>query len=221
MWPTFAQFYNLLESISFNPKVWPRVADLLGNQWFCCLDGFLNTTEVADLRQAFKLQQEADALKKAGVGQDHQFTVDRSVRGDYIKWIEPKEALPAAQLFLQRVQGVLEALNPLLFLSLKDFECHYALYPPGSFYEKHIDQFQGSSHRLLSFACYLNPQWKEAHGGCLRLYSASGESHEIAPLAGRLVIFRSDLVPHEVLTTAVNRYSITGWLRDQPINLPY
>ena len=62
-------------------------------------------------------------------------------------------------------------LNRALFLSLKDYETHFAIYPPGTFYEKHVDQFQSSGARKISFAFYLNENWTQSDGvsyDCLR-----------------------------------------------------
>ena len=61
---------------------------------------------------------------------------------------------------------------------------------------------------------YLNQEWDEVDGGCLRLHLASGE-WDVAPTAGKLVIFFSDArVPHEVLPTFRDRYAITVWYSD-------
>lgn len=44
---------------------------------------------------------------------------------------------------------------------------------------------------------------------------------DIEPLAGRLVIFKSEEVLHEVIYTKVSRYSLTGWLLRKPVGLGY
>ena len=49
-----------------------------------------------------------------------------------------------------------EALNRGLFLGLEDFECHFALYPPGAFYRKHVDRFRDDDRRMVSAVIYLN-----------------------------------------------------------------
>jgi SM-20-related protein len=91
-----------------------------------------------------------------------------------------------------------------------------ALYPPGSFYRKHLDQFRGATHRKVSAILYLNPDWSPADGGELRLYlapSGEGDHLDIAPLGGTLVTFLSDRFHHEVLPTRRERRSLTGWFR--------
>lgn len=180
----------------------------------------MTPTEVEALRGVFSQQREAEIFQKAGIGNAHLFTVNREIRGDYIKWINPEDAFPAALDFLGRIKSLMLDLNRLLFLSLKDFECHYAIYPPGTFYEKHLDQFKTTQNRKISFAFYLNPNWQPGDGGELRLYLRD-RTEDVAPLAGRLALFRSDTVEHEVLEAHKDRYSITGWLRDRPVGLPY
>jgi len=36
-----------------------------------------------------------------------------------------------------------------------------------------------------------------------------------------MVCFRSDLLEHEVLPTKKERKSLTGWMRDQLLNVPF
>ncbi len=194
-----------------------RVADALANQGFAVIDHFTRPAEVQALHKAIAHHREEDSFRKAGIGNAHLFQVDKEVRGDYIKWISPKEALPATLNFLQRIEELMDGLSKALFLSLKDYECHFAIYPPGTFYEKHLDQFKSTNNRKISFALYLNQSWRPGDGGELRLHL--DEIVDVEPLAGRLALFRSDTVEHEVLTTNSNRYSITGWMRDRPLGL--
>jgi SM-20-related protein len=93
---------------------------------------------------------------------------------------------------------------------------HRTIYPIGSFYKRHLDQFKKDDKRKLSVICYLNTDWKESEGGQLRIYLPNG-STDIFPLAGRLVCFRSDLLEHEVLPATRERLSLTGWLLDRVI----
>jgi SM-20-related protein len=108
------------------------------------------------------------------------------------------------------------AVNGALTLGLFDFEGHLAVYPPGSYYRKHLDQFQGVGLRTLTCVCYLNPGWDSADGGQLRLYTdpAHPERYqEILPESGRLVLFLSADFLHEVLPARQPRLSLTGWFR--------
>jgi SM-20-related protein len=197
-----------------------HIADALAEDEYVVLDDFLSPEEVEALLGAIRIHQEEENFRKAGIGNAHLFQVKKEVRGDFIKWIEPVDALPASLNFLSRIDDLRLQLNRLLFLSLRDFEAHYAIYPKGTFYEAHVDQFQSSLTRKISIACYLNTHWQEGDGGELAIHK-EGQVLKYAPLAGRLALFRSDTVLHEVLRTEKPRYSITGWLLDQPLGLPF
>ena len=88
------------------------------------------------------------------------------------------------------------------------------VYPPGSFYKRHLDQFSTDDHRRLSVISYLNKDWKENYGGQLRVYLPDG-AKDFFPSAGRLVCFRSDMIEHEVLPATHERLSLTCWMLDQ------
>lgn len=78
-----------------------------------------------------------------------------------------------------------------------------------------IDQFNDRSNRLISMVFYLNPNWKPEHEGQLRIYRDDSYV-DIEPIAGRLAIFKSEGVLHEVTYTHVSRYSLAGWLLRKP-----
>jgi len=69
--------------------------------------------------------------------------------------------------------------------------------------------------RAVSFLVYLNEGWKSTDGGALRIYGSRENEQErhvdVQPEAGTLVMFRSDTVAHEVLTTHRRRQCIVGW----------
>jgi SM-20-related protein len=90
---------------------------------------------------------------------------------------------------------------------------HYAVYPPGKFYQKHLDSFQGSNRRKISFVLYLNQDWQTEQGGQLRLYLEDDQIKDVNPEGGTLVCFVSSELYHEVLITTQTRYSPTGWMR--------
>ncbi|RDV12551.1 2OG-Fe(II) oxygenase [Pontibacter diazotrophicus] len=195
-----------------------QIADRLSEKGYAIVDNFLEAQEVRNLLDVLSHHQEQGTFKKAGIGASSQLQVDKEVRGDYIRWIEPQNALPPTQVFLDRMDEVMHYINRTCYLGLKDYEFHFTVYPPGSVYKRHIDQFKTNDHRKLSFICYLNEDWLPEHGGNLRLYlpKENGEEEvDILPIAGRLACFRADLIPHEVLVATRHRYSLTGWMLDQ------
>mgnify|MGYP006287071371 CR=1 FL=1 len=195
------------------------MADALAQYSFVEVKAFLSDEEVQGLLKLIHHHQNEDNFHAAGVGRADEFAVNRNIRGDYIKWIDPQSVHPEAEKLVSRIEKLKSDLNRLLFLSMVDIECHFAVYPPGAFYEKHLDQFRGRNFRKLSFVIYLNPEWQPADGGELLLYRDS-KILSISPLAGKLVVFRSDEVEHEVALTNKPRYSITGWMLDRPLDWP-
>eukprot|EP00984_Skeletonema_dohrnii_P017952 scaffold8280_cov123-Skeletonema_dohrnii-CCMP3373.AAC.2 len=82
------------------------------------------------------------------------------------------------------------------------------------------DDQEGKMQRLLTFVYYLTPSdWDEQlDGGALRMFSpqqdnASDSYFDVTPHSGRLVVFRSDVMEHEVMPSKRReRIAITVWL---------
>ena len=62
---------------------------------------------------------------------------------------------------------------------------------------------------------------KTGDGGELRIFRENNADLIVEPLAGRAVIFKSNVIEHEVLVTNKSRYSLTGWLLYQPTSVGY
>lgn len=201
-----------------NP-VFEAIADGLAEHGYAVEDQFLSQPEVDAILKAGAFQASTD-FKKAGIGNKQSLQIQESIRGDYIKWLDKINSPNAVQVYLKRLQELILYLNQALFLSLKDFEVHMTVYPEGSFYKRHLDQFKKDDHRKLSVILYLNPDWKEEQGGQLRMFLPD-RTKDFLPMAGRLIIFRSDEIEHEVLPATRERLSITGWMLDQLIELKH
>jgi SM-20-related protein len=115
-----------------------------------------------------------------------------------------------------RFEALRLELNQELMAGLVDFEGHFARYPAGAGYSRHVDQLSGSDVRVLSAVLYLNDEWSDEDGGQLRLHLGDGGSRDVTPLGGRLVVFRSEQFEHEVLPARRERLSFTGWFRRRP-----
>jgi SM-20-related protein len=176
--------------------------------------------------QAFRkelLKEQTDLLnqgqfKKAAVGRGDQKQVRSEIRSDEVLWMDPTALSPLQAIFWEKIEELKQVLNRRCFLGLKSFEGHFARYPIGSFYKRHLDQFHAVPHRIVTVILYLNESWTEADGGQLRMYfpqeDGSERVEDVLPLGGRLVVFLSEEIPHEVLPTKKERISITGWLRN-------
>ncbi|KHD86984.1 MAG: hypothetical protein OM95_16925 [Bdellovibrio sp. ArHS] len=190
--------------------------DLAQNNW--ALSSALFTREFCQklAHECQKLYAEG-ALQKASIGHGANKGVHAEIRGDFTRWIEESSATPLQQELLSELQLLLQKLNQSFYLGLKRFEIHFALYPPGAGYDKHIDNHRGSGARKITFILYLNENWQKGHGGELSLYEPDQENTlitQVEPHLGTVVLFRSDLFPHQVEKSFQPRLSITGWFRD-------
>jgi SM-20-related protein len=201
-------------------SVFDSIADDLARHSYAIADQFLSQEEVNAVLALDHFKKGTEHFKKAGIGKRHNLQINEAIRGDYIQWLDKKSAPAELSVYLRRVNKLMQYLNQTLFLSLKDFEIHLTVYPTGSFYKRHLDQFKKDDHRKLSIICYLNQDWKEEHGGALRIYLPHG-TRDILPFAGRLVCFRSDQLEHEVLPATRERLSLTGWMLDQLSDLKH
>lgn len=137
------------------------------------------------------------------------------IRGDAICWVEP-DSIVAQHPFFQWIARFREVLNARFRLGVRSQEFHFARYPAGAGYRKHVDQHRGVNFRKISLVLYLNADWDPADGGELCLYQTYNPDLEIqrfAPLGARLAVFVSGHVPHEVLPCRATRWSLAGWLR--------
>lgn len=155
-------------------------------------------------------------FQDAGIGQGANSQLNATIRTDRTRWLNPAAATPAQCRYLATLEALRLAINRALFLGLFEFEGHLAVYPPGAYYRKHLDQFRDQDQRLVSVILYLNNDWQEEDGGQLRLYTDptdESRQEQVLPIAGRLVCFLSDRFVHEVLPARRERISITGWFR--------
>lgn len=194
-----------------------RACQLLGERGYLVIDHFLSEPETTAIARYAEQLYAGDKMKKAGIGTAHLHRVNENVRGDRIRWIDPHTQPASVQVYMERIKEFSRLLNRNCFLGLKDFELHFACYPPGTFYEKHIDQLQINGARILSCVFYLNNNWTPEQGGQLRIYPEDPELPpvDITPEAGRLALFLSSTVYHEVLPVQQERFSITGWMLNQ------
>ncbi len=194
-----------------NRKYSKLIDDLAAQGWAVARDLLLRDAATALAEEARKLWV-AGRFSQAGIGRGAERQVRPNVRGDLILWLDERELTPAQALYWAEIEALRAELNRELFLGLASFEAHYAVYPPGAFYQKHVDRFSDADERAISCTLYLNPNWKDEDGGRIRLDVADGQI-EVLPRSGTLVIFRSDIVPHEVLPAQRHRFSLTGWFK--------
>lgn len=187
---------------------------LVDRGWFVCDDWFRFQPElILRLRQDLMDLGHCGGLKIASVGRGQQQVIAPHIRRDRIAWVTG--ASQAQARLLEQLEGFRNYLNQHLFLGLRCHESQFAVYHPGDFYRRHVDSFRGTSTRLVSLVLYLNASWQPADGGELRLYPTDDSQSplDIEPQGGRVVVFLSEEIAHEVLPVAAPRYSIASWYR--------
>jgi len=181
--------------------------------------GFLARERVTALRDEGVRRRAAGEFHAATIGRAAAAGPGASVRGDSICWIGGPGSSAAECALFVRLRALSIALNGVLFLGIVEVEAHYAWYPPGAGYLRHVDRFRDDAARVISLVLYLNDDWRDGDGGALRIYATrdGGESAcDLAPRGGTLVAMRSEAIPHEVLPAIAERWSIAGWLRRRP-----
>ena len=175
-------------------------------------DQFLAPSTIRTLLDSAQLRRARGDFHAAHIGGNAGVQRREEIRGDFTCWIIPP-LLPAEEVLLGELERLRLDLNRETMLGLFELELHYAWYPAGAGYERHVDQPQGRAHRQLSLALYLNEGWTPGAGGELRIFDAGGGHRDIEPVAGRLACFLTPSREHAVLPTLRERLSISGWFR--------
>jgi len=166
------------------------------------------------------------------------------VRGDSILWMNFPTMVSNNCHTLHRamrrmdtlIMNLLPRRVPRLAHISEHSDAMLSIYPPPSGrFQKHIDN-TARDGRCLTVLLYLNVGWKPEMGGALKLWplktgqvegslittaaqtlsrGAGVEPVELLPIAGRLAMFYSDRVLHEVLPTLQMRYAVTQWYYDR------
>ena len=159
-----------------------------------------------------------------------------SIRTDRVTWVTEDDSGVGATV--RALKGLGDKFAPAVGYQCLDApsRCMVARYDRGG-YRTHLDHDPPSdddlywlwessreqSQRVLTCILYLTDDDFDAdiHGGCLRLFlgcergDASGETavsvRDVAPVPGRLVVFKSRRVPHAVLDTSRRRLALSCW----------
>ncbi|MGJ3230857.1 MAG: 2OG-Fe(II) oxygenase [Oceanicaulis sp.] len=209
--------------------------------------GWAHAPNALDPELVDALREEAELMDHAGethdgrIGRGADETRRLKVRKTRIAWLDGSS--PAQRRYLGGAEALRQALNEAFFLGLFEYEAHFAVYPPGGFYARHLDAFRmergagaaaglgvrAGRSRVVSMVTYLNRSWAEADGGRLAIWDGAPEgadgrpdlaaldtvppAAEIAPEGGGVVLMLSETIPHEVRVSHADRYAIAGWFR--------
>lgn len=193
------------------------MATELGAHGTCIRSNFITPALQVEVRADLDQAQAAGQFSRAGTGQANQHLVRDDIRRDQVYWPEQATANHVQAQLWAMSAALMQAFNRTLYLGLIEFEGHYAAYPQGGFYRRHVDSFARNDARMVSLILYLNRDWQLSDGGQLRMHDGNVEvtpSHvDIAPIGGTLVCFLSREIEHEVMPTNAARYSFTGWFK--------
>lgn len=173
---------------------------------------FLSDDLANHLKQNLLALLDEKLLVVAGTGNAEKLNHNSLVRSDSIYWLDRKHENQYENEFFDQIEDFIKYLNKSCYAGITGYEFHYSLYEKGSFYKKHLDQFQNNTSRQYSLISYLNADWIESDGGQLMIHQPNNDQ-TISPTQGKTVFFKSNELLHEVLVTQQRRMSITGWLK--------
>lgn len=189
------------------------IGEQLQQRGWCQRPQFLAAELTAALRA--DLFERRTQFAPAAIGRINERQHQALERSDHTLWLDGASA--AQRDFLALAGNIRSELNRQFFLGLFDYEAHYAQYAPDAFYRRHVDAFRDRASRLpqriLSSVFYLNADWQPNDGGELLLWCGDAEIARIEPRDGTAIFFLSAEIPHEVLPSNIDRYSIAGWFR--------
>mmetsp|Transcript_34028 Transcript_34028/g.98070 ORF Transcript_34028/g.98070 Transcript_34028/m.98070 type:complete len:420 (-) Transcript_34028:64-1323(-) len=208
-------------------------------------DGYGVTDDFVDEDTTRDVARELELLEFDGKLMEVQQQKMTGYRTDKIYWLTyealDREKQPGLVTLMKKMISIPFELNKKCSLYLQASSTfQIACYPKNAYYKRHVDggYEELNNGRKVSAVFYANPSWSEGDGGHLRMYKrklnpfqiedlkAKGKEvpdqtiheavDEIAPQGGRLVLFRSRDMPHEVLPTRQKRFAISLWLSGPP-----
>lgn len=177
------------------------------------LDGWISASILVGLEARLSAFEQAGELAPAGIGRGETKAVHTEIRSDLTRWWTDPPTHASEVEYLAQIRLLSNQINRICFAGIRTEELLYASYPAGAFYRRHLDRFSSDSSRKISVITYLNRDWNaDTDGGALVAYTPAGPV-TVAPVWGRTVFFRSEVLEHEVLPAQRTRRSVTGWLR--------
>jgi len=204
-------------------------------------DGYGYQDDFVDENTARSVFKELEFLDFDGKLMDVQQQKMTGYRTDRICWLNfealDREKQPGLVTLMKKMISIPFELNKKCSLYLQaSSNFQLACYPKSGYYKRHVDGGYEdlNNGRKITAVFYPNDSWFSGDGGHLRIfkrqlnpfqvedlkkqekevpeYNKDEVSEEIEPQGGRLVLFRSRDIPHEVLATKRKRYAISLWL---------
>jgi len=198
---------------------------------FIIRDNFLGKENLQATKQQASTLYAQGHLKAAGMNKGEDKWVHSDTRGDSILWLDKDDKsfmdnhTAISELILE-IDSIRKELNLSCGFKSPAVQIQLARYPAGARYVRHRDAIlpkeredskdydqedQSKLRRRLTVLYYMNEDWREEHGGQLRMYLSDGKHIDIEPIGDRLVVFWSALMEHEVLLSNHERYAMTVW----------
>mmetsp|Transcript_2394 Transcript_2394/g.3632 ORF Transcript_2394/g.3632 Transcript_2394/m.3632 type:complete len:320 (+) Transcript_2394:86-1045(+) len=234
------QMSAVSSSLGNMPRIGASDLEQLAKKGFVVIDNFLPEDLQNDLRQDVSYLRSKSKFNVAKIGQDSTNNLNQDIRVAETCFIGNDKLQDCPNAARDSLYGVLDQVradlsqNPILdspnavtrgtpALDSNLSELLFAFYPTGGFYRRHRDAIPGSASVLRSYSLllYLNEGWTPEQAGQLRMHMDSGGDFlpegedpnfiDVEPRGGTLVLFKSDMVPHEVLDTNAERLAVVGW----------
>ena len=111
-------------------------------------------------------------------------------------------------------RSVVDAFEqPLVLITALSNRLSEQVYEEDITYNHHLDAYMNQKNaRVLTVLAYVNPNWSEPDKGQLRVFQSGLPHVDYAPLAGRVVLFKSREVFHAVMPSTFQRCAIQLWL---------
>lgn len=146
----------------------------------------------------------------------------QGARGDVATDLEEGQRPATDSVFADQLLPAFEQLHQDLWTCIGmrgEQQQQLAWYPgDGTGYSAHYDSWPveeaDSSIRKVTAILYCNPEWQPEHGGTLKAWlpdHVGARVLEVEPTAGRLVVFLSGIVKHEVSPAYQPRVAFTNW----------
>lgn len=182
-----------------------RVPSVRGDQvlWMC--GGHQTGTAVEGVSRVIKARGEIEPCK-----------LEVKASAPIRRFAGMKELVAACD---KLIDGLKEKVSPLQGIFERSDLMFSIFAGDGARFAKHVDNTTADGRRL-TMVIYLNPGWEESQGGALRLSEGYVEGQmrpmvDVYPVAGRIVMFLSAAIPHEVLPTFAERHAISIWYYDR------
>merc|ERR1719188_263248 len=209
-------------------------------------DGYGYQDDFVDAETCKDIYRELEYMDFDGKMMEVQQQKMTGHRTDRICWLTydalDREKQPGLVTLMKKMISIPFELNKKCSLYLQaSGNFQLAVYSPKNFYKKHVDGGYEdlNNGRKITAIFYPNTRWSDSDGGQIRLYKRQlnpfqiehlqkqGQelpgkeakdvvAEEIAPSGGRLLLFRSRDVPHEVIPTKTKRYAVTLWAMGPP-----